>query len=250
MTAILEISGISKHFGAFQALTDITFDVREGETLGLIGPNGAGKTTLFNVVSGFLRADAGTVRFMGERIERLSPSRLATRGLVRSFQKPMAFPGLTARENIAMAARQRAGDGLRWLGARRALEAAEARAQRLLADSGLGRRGGERMADLSHGEQRMVDVLISLALEPRLLLLDEPTAGLTSAEAERLLEMVRHHDARTAVLLIAHDIEIVFGTCDRIAVLDLGRLLCCGAPEMVRAHPAVRSAYLGALADS
>ncbi|MFH5926318.1 ABC transporter ATP-binding protein [Roseomonas xinghualingensis] len=249
MTAVLEIAGVSKRFGAFQALTDVSFEVQEGETLGLIGPNGAGKTTLFNLISGFLSPDTGSLRFMGEPINGLPPARRAARGLVRSFQKPMVFPALTARENIAMAARQRAGDGLRWLGARRALEAAEARANRLLAESELGRRGGERMADLSHGEQRMVDVLMSLALEPRLLLLDEPTAGLARAEAERLLEMVRRHDARTAVVLIAHDIEIVFGACDRIAVLDLGRVLCCGAPEMVRAHAAVRTAYLGALAD-
>ncbi|SHJ39584.1 branched-chain amino acid transport system ATP-binding protein [Roseomonas rosea] len=250
MSAVLEVSGVSKRFGAFRALTDVTFDVREGETLGLIGPNGAGKTTLFNIITGFLRPDAGGLHYGGEAIDHLSPERRVSRGMVRTFQKSMVFPELTVRENIAMAARQRAGVGLRWGGAQRRLGAAEARVHQLIGDSGLRRSGGERMSDLSYGEQRIVDLLISLALEPRLLLLDEPTAGLAQEEAERLLQIVRHHDARTSVVLIAHDIDIVFGACDRIAVLNLGQVLCCGTPEVVRADASVRAAYLGALADS
>jgi branched-chain amino acid transport system ATP-binding protein len=249
MTAVLEVAGVSKSFDTFRALTDVSFELREGETLGLIGPNGAGKTTLFNVITGFLRPDTGSVRHAGQAVDHLSPARRVSRGLVRTFQKAMVFPELTVRENIAMAARQRAGHGLRWLGARRCQEAAEAQANRLISESGLARHGGERMLDLSHGEQRIVDVLISLALGPRLLLLDEPTAGLARGEANQLLEMVRHHDARTSVILIAHDIEIVFGTCDRVAVLNLGRMLCCGTPDAVRADASVRAAYLGALAD-
>ncbi|UFN48305.1 ATP-binding cassette domain-containing protein [Roseomonas sp. OT10] len=248
MTALLELSGLGKRFGAFQALEGVSLTVEEGETLGLIGPNGAGKTTLFNIVTGFLRADAGALRYAGEAIDALPPARRAALGLVRTFQRAMVFPVLSVRENIAMAARQRAGDGLRWIGARPALRAAEARADRLLAESGLARHGAERLAELSHGEQRIVDVLIALALEPRLLLLDEPTAGLGRGEADRLLEIVRRHDARTAIILVAHDIDVVFRRCDRIAVLSLGRLLCCGPPEAVRQDAAVRAAYLGAMA--
>jgi branched-chain amino acid transport system ATP-binding protein len=249
MTAVLEVAGVSKSFGAFQALDDVSFELREGETLGMIGPNGAGKTTLFNVITGFLRPDAGSLRYAGEAIDHLPPAQRVSRGLVRTFQKAMVFPGLTVRENIAMAARQRAGHGLRLFGARRFQAEAEARADQLVAGSGLARRGGERMSDLSYGEQRIVDVLISLALEPRVLLLDEPTAGLARGEADRLLEIVRNHDARSSVVLIAHDMEIVFAACDRIAVLNLGRMLCVGTPEAVRADPSVRAAYLGALAD-
>ncbi|MFC4166993.1 ABC transporter ATP-binding protein [Teichococcus aestuarii] len=249
MSPLLEIAGIGKSFGAFRALSDISLAVEEGETLGLIGPNGAGKTTLFNVVTGFLRPDSGAVRFAGAPVNRLPPEKRAALGLVRTFQKAMVFPALSLRENLAMAARQRAGHGLRWLGARACHAEAEAKAERLLAESGLPRGGGERMADLSYGEQRIADLLMALALEPRLLLLDEPTAGLSQAEAERLLRIVRRHDSRTALVLIAHDIDIVFGHCDRIAVMHLGRLLRTGTPQAVRADAAVRAAYLGSLAD-
>ncbi|PHK95261.1 ABC transporter ATP-binding protein [Pseudoroseomonas rhizosphaerae] len=249
MSALLEISGIGKSFGAVRVLSGISLAVSEGETLGLIGPNGAGKTTLFNVVTGFLRADAGQVRFAGAPVDRLPPAERAARGLVRTFQKAMVFPALSLRESLAMAARQRAGQGLRWLGARACHQESAARVERLLAESGLARHGGERMADLSYGEQRIADLLMALALEPRLLLLDEPTAGLSQAEAERLLGIVRRHDARTAIVLIAHDIDIVFNHCDRIAVMHLGQLLRTGTPQAVRQDAAVRAAYLGSLAD-
>lgn len=248
MTPILELTGIGKRFGAFQAVQDIAFSVAPGETLGLIGPNGAGKTTLFNIITGFLRSDRGNVRFDGQPMDKLTPDRRVALGLVRTFQKAMVFPALTARENIAMAARQGSGHGLRWFGARRAQAEAEARAETLLSQGGLSHRAGERIGDLSYGEQRMVDLLISLSLSPRLLLLDEPTAGLTQAEAGRLLSILRENHAETAVILIAHDIDIVFSRCDRIAVLDLGRLIHIGTPEAVRADARVQSAYLGALA--
>ena len=248
MSALLEAEGIGKRFGSFQALSDVSLTVAEGETLGLIGPNGAGKTTLFNIITGFLPPDAGQLRFGGAPLGRLPPAKRAARGLVRTFQKAMVFPELSLRENLAMAARQRDGQGLRWLGAAACHRAAEARVDRLLAESGLPRRGDERMADLSYGEQRMADLLMALALEPRLLLLDEPTAGLSGAEAERLLGLVRRHDARTAIVLIAHDIDIVMGHCDRIAVMHLGRLLRTGTPREVREDAAVKAAYLGNLA--
>ena len=248
MSALLELSGINKSFGAFRALTDVSFEVREGETLGLIGPNGAGKTTLFNIITGFQRPDTGGLRYAGEAIDHLPPERRVRQGLVRTFQKPMAFPELSLRENIALAARRHAGIGLRWPGGRHAQAAAAEKADRLILESGLARSGDERLSDLSYGEQRIVDTLISLALEPRLLLLDEPTAGLTQAEAERLLRIVRRQSARTSIVLIAHDMDVVFGCCDRIAVLDLGRLLCCDTPEAVRADASVRAAYLGTLA--
>ncbi|WP_419899492.1 ABC transporter ATP-binding protein [Roseomonas sp. USHLN139] len=248
MTALLQVDGVAKNFGQFAAVSDVSLDLRAGETLGLIGPNGAGKTTLFNMITGFLRPDRGSVRFDGAAIDGLSPAQRVARGLVRSFQKPMLFPALSLRENIAMAARQQAGRGLSWWGGARASRAANDQADRLLAEAGLRQRAEARVADLAYGEQRMADLLIALALRPRLLLLDEPTAGLAPEEARRLLALIRRHDQGSAVMLITHEVEIAFASCDRIAVLDLGRLLCLDRPEAVRAHPAVREAYLGALA--
>ncbi|WP_431280749.1 ABC transporter ATP-binding protein [Humitalea sp. 24SJ18S-53] len=247
MTAILELRGIGKRFGAFAALDDVGFDVGEGEAVGLIGPNGAGKTTLFNVITGFLPPDAGSIRFAGQSMDRLAPARRVACGLARTFQTAMVFPGLTARENIAMAVRQHAGDGLRWFGGTRAAAAAAQTAARLLGDAGLAHRADTLLCDMSHGERRMIDALMPLALSPRLLLLDEPTAGLTRAESDRLLGILRRNHADTALLLVAHDIDIVFGHCDRVVVMDLGRVIGCGTPAEVREDAVVRRAYLGTM---
>jgi branched-chain amino acid transport system ATP-binding protein len=248
VTAILELRGIGKRFGALAVLDDVGFTVAEGEAVGLIGPNGAGKTTLFNVITGFLRPDAGSIRFAGQPMDGMAPARRVARGLARTFQTAMVFAGLSARENIAMAVRQHAGDGLRWFGGRRAAAAADGTATRLLAEAGLGHRADRPLRDLSHGERRIVDALMSLALSPRLLLMDEPTAGLTRAEAERLLGILRRNHAGTAILLVAHDLDIVFGHCDRVVVMELGRVIGSGTPDAVREDAEVRRAYLGTLA--
>ena len=248
MTPILELRGVGKRFGAFTALDDVAFDIAPGEAVGLIGPNGAGKTTLFNIVTGFLWPDAGTIRFDGAAMDGLPPAQRVARGLARTFQTAMVFPGLTARENIAMAVRRQAGDGLRWLRASRASARADAAATRLLEEAGLGHRAETALQDLSHGERRLIDALMPLALTPRLLLLDEPTAGLTQAEAARLFAVLRRAHAGTALLLVAHDLDIIFGHCDRVVVMALGRVIRIGTPEEVRADEAVRRAYLGSAA--
>jgi branched-chain amino acid transport system ATP-binding protein len=248
MTPVLELRGIGKRFGAFTALDDVGFAVGEGEAVGLIGPNGAGKTTLFNVITGFLRPDAGRVAFAGQAIDHLAPARRVARGLARTFQTAMVFPGLTARENIAMAVRRHRGDGLRWLGAGRRAAEAEQIAARLLDQAGLSHRAGTLLRDMSHGERRIIDALMPLALAPRLLLLDEPTAGLTEAEAARLMDILRRNHAGTALLLVAHDMDIVFGHCDRVVVMALGRVIRSGIPAAVREDAEVRRAYLGAAA--
>jgi len=245
---ILTLDGVSKSFGAFAALSDIGFSIAAGEAVGLIGPNGAGKTTLFNVITGFLRPDAGSIRFGGRAIDRLDPARRVALGLARSFQTAMVFPALSARENIAMAARRHDGAGLRWLGAGRAAARADARAAALLDEAGLGHHADTVLADLSHGDRRIVDALISLPLAPRLLLMDEPTAGLTRAESDRLLGILRRNHPDTALLLVAHDLDIVFGHCDRVVVMELGRVIRIGTPDEVRADATVRRAYLGAAA--
>jgi branched-chain amino acid transport system ATP-binding protein len=245
MTALLELRGIGKRFGAFTAVEDVGFAIAPGETVGLIGPNGAGKTTLFNIITGFLRADAGSIRLDGREIGGTGPAQRVALGLARSFQAAMVFPALTAQENIAMAARAQVAAGMRWWGGGRAAAEADDVAARLLADAGLAHHAQTRLADLSHGERRIIDVLMPLALKPRLLLLDEPSAGLTRGEWDALLAILRRSHAGTALLLVAHDLDIVFGHCDRVAVMELGRLIRIGTPGEVRADVRVRRAYLG-----
>ncbi|HYD71185.1 ABC transporter ATP-binding protein [Azospirillum sp.] len=245
MTA-LSLRKVQKAFGSYVAVNSVTLDVAPGEILGLIGPNGAGKTTLFNIVTGFVRPDEGQVLFDGADVTRLGPAERARRGLVRTFQKSMVFPELSAEENLAMACRARHGDGYRWWRGGEAAERALVEARRLLRAVGLERSAGQPVGTLSHGEQRMVDISIALAMRPRLLLMDEPTAGLTREETARVLSLVRGHDAATTVVLIAHDLDVVFSVCERIAVLNLGALLAVGDPQAVRANAEVRTAYLGA----
>ncbi|MGH7077475.1 MAG: ABC transporter ATP-binding protein [Acetobacteraceae bacterium] len=248
--AILSVERIGKAFGGLRVLTDVSFQVHEGETVGLIGPNGAGKTTLFNIVTGFLAPDRGTVGFAGIDIRRQKPNQRARDGLVRTFQKSLVFPELSVRENIALAARARAGTGYCWRSATQAIGDANDRADALLFRAQLSGRGNDKVSRLSYGDQRIVDILIAMAMAPKLLLLDEPTAGLAKAEGEHLIELVRGHDHRTALLLIAHDLDLVFSACDRVGVLDLGRLVALDAPAAIRANPEARAAYLGALAEA
>jgi branched-chain amino acid transport system ATP-binding protein len=247
---MLSVEHIGKAFGGLRVLEDVSFEVLEGEAVGLIGPNGAGKTTLFNVVTGFLTPNRGSVRFAGTDITRSKPSARVRAGLVRTFQKSMVFPDLPVRENIALAIRAKSDNGYRWRSPAAALAEADARADALLARARLDGRGDDKVGTLSYGDQRIVDVLISLAMAPKLLLLDEPTAGLAKEEGDRLIELVRNHDGRTAIVLIAHDLDVVFGACDRVAVLDLGRLIAFDTPAGIRAHAGARAAYLGALAEA
>ncbi len=242
---VLSLRNLSKSFGSYAAVKDVSLTVAAGETLGLIGPNGAGKTTLFNMVTGFVRPDRGQVVFAEDDLTRTRPDQRVRRGIVRTFQKSMVFPDLSAEENLAMACRSRAGGGYGWFGADALLEAARTEAAGLLRAVGLERRAALPVGTLGHGEQRMVDILISLALKPRLLLMDEPTAGLTRDDTARILGLLRMHDPATSVILIAHDLDVVFGACDRIAVLSLGALLAVGTPDAIKANAEVRAAYLG-----
>jgi len=241
----VQLAAVEKAFGGVPVLQHIDLDVSAGQTLGLIGPNGAGKTTLFNIMSGFVTADRGTVRLDGRDISRLGPEARTHLGVVRTFQKSLVFPSMTVRRNVAMAARAVAGTGYRWWQAGAALRESDDRANALLAQAGLSARADTLAADLSYGEQRMVDLTIALAQSPRVLLLDEPTAGLAEEEGARLLALVRQHHAETAVVLVSHDIDIVFGNCDRVAVLDLGVLIAVDTPEAIRRDARVLAAYLG-----
>jgi branched-chain amino acid transport system ATP-binding protein len=242
---VLEVSGLSKAFGALRVAEDVTLTVQPGEIHALIGPNGAGKTTLVNLLSGTLLPDAGTVRFAGEDITRLSLAQRARRGLARSFQITAIIPGFTALENAALAVQARAGSSFRlWRDAGREAALNQA-ATEALAQLGLAERAGTPAGALSHGEKRQLELAIALAMQPRLLLLDEPLAGAGPEETDRLVGILAALKRRYGILLVEHDMQAVFALADRISVLVYGRIIATGSPAAIRANPEVRSAYLG-----
>jgi len=246
---LLSLAHISKQFGALHVLDDVSFDIHVGETVGLIGPNGAGKTSLFNVISGLLAPTTGQVWLDGCNLKRSGPVQRTRLGMVRSFQTSRVFPELSILDNIALGMRAGGPGAYAWWQGRHHHQASLAQADALLSDTVFSGRGQQRAAGLSYGEQRILDVLIALAQRPKLLLLDEPTAGLSEFEAQTVMTLVQSLHAQCAILLISHDIDIVFAVSDRIAVLSLGQLLTIDQPAAVRAHPAAVRAYLGDLAN-
>ena len=248
MAELLTLDGLAKHFGGIRATDGVSLDVRSGELHALIGPNGAGKTTLIHLVSGALPADAGSVRFDGADITHLTMHERAGRGLVRSYQITSIFPQLTALENLRLAVQSRRrdwGSSFRFWQPAARNEAMTAEASALLAEVGLAERASAHAADLAHGEQRCLELGMALATRPRLLLLDEPLAGMGHDESERMATLVAGLKGRVTVLLVEHDMDIVFRLADRISVLVAGRIVASGTPEAIRDNPEVRRAYLG-----
>ena len=242
---MLEVKGLTKSFGALRATDGIDFDVREGETHAIIGPNGAGKTTFIGQLAGNLRPDSGRILFAGEDVTRLSAPRRARKGLARSFQITSIYPEFSALTNVALAVQAHAGHSFHfWRDARRDPSLADP-AKKILEDVGLAARAGELAANLSHGEQRQLEVAMALATRPRLLLLDEPMAGMGAEESQRMIAFLRTLKERHTIVLVEHDMDAVFRLADRISVLVYGRLIASGAPEAIRANPEVRTAYLG-----
>jgi branched-chain amino acid transport system ATP-binding protein len=244
--ALLSLEGLQKRFGGIVATDALTLEVREGEVHSVIGPNGAGKTTLVAQVSGLLTPDAGSIRFDGVDITRHSAARRSRLGLARTFQITSVFRKFTAAENILLAVQAHTGHSFRfWAPARGDLRLREP-AMAVLEDLGLGARHGVLAGNLSHGEQRRLEIAIALATRPKLLLLDEPTAGMGPDDAESVKQLLDRLRSRYAMLLIEHDMDAVFRLSDRITVLVYGRAIASGTPAEIRENEEVRRAYLGA----
>jgi len=245
VAALLEVRGLVKRFGALVATDGVDLDVQANEVHALIGPNGAGKTTLVAQLGGQLATDRGAIAFDGHAITRWPAHRRAQRGLVRSFQVTRLFRSASVHANVALAVQAVSGSSLRaWRPVAR--EAGlQARARAVLDEIGLGARADAAVDALSHGERRVLEVGMALASQPRLVLLDEPMAGLGHEESARMEALIAGLRAQSAVLLIEHDVEAVFRLADRVSVLVSGRVIASGAPDAVRGDPVVIAAYLG-----
>jgi branched-chain amino acid transport system ATP-binding protein len=242
---LLRLQGLCKNFGSLVVTDDVTLDVHAGEMHALIGPNGAGKTTLINQMSGLIAPDAGTVVFAGDDITALPPQTRALRGMSRTFQISSILPGFAVLENVALAVQARTGSSFRFFGSAAAEPALNIPAMAALEATGIAHRANVRAGELSHGEKRALELAIALAMRPRLLLLDEPMAGIGREETERLVNLLLGLKGQWTMILVEHDMAAVFALADRISVLIRGRLLITGSPAQVRADPQVVAAYLG-----
>ncbi|PZA12505.1 ABC transporter ATP-binding protein [Rhodopseudomonas palustris] len=247
----LSVDKVAMHFGGLVAISDMTFSVGEGEIVSLIGPNGAGKTTAFNVVTGFLTPTHGDVTYRGQSLRGMKPQAIADLGLIRTFQRTSVFPNDTVCDNVLIGLHRRGRVGVLpsvlGLPRVRRLEAElKDKAAELVEWVGLGRRAQDQAGSLSYGEQRLVGVALALAAEPSMLLLDEPVSGMNASETHTFVQLIRKiRDRGITILLVEHDMPMVMSVSDRIVVLNYGRIIAEGTPEVIRNDPAVIEAYLG-----
>jgi branched-chain amino acid transport system ATP-binding protein len=242
---LLEIEGLAKRFGGVVAADGISLTLQAGELHAIIGPNGAGKSTLIAQLTGEIAPDSGYIRFDGEDITAVPAYRRSQLGLARSFQVTTLFPDFTAIDNVALCVQAHSGHSFRfWRNARSETELRD-RAKAALQRVGLADRAATVVGDLSHGERRQLEIAMALAARPRMLLLDEPMAGMGPEESARLVRLLQALKGEVTVLLIEHDMDAVFALADRISVLVYGRIIATGGPAAIRADAAVREAYLG-----
>jgi len=242
---VLRLENLRKNFGGLIVTSDVNFDVMPGELHAVIGPNGAGKTTLINQISGLVAPDDGRILFAGHDITALPAHARARLGMARSFQMSSIVPSFSALENVALAVQSRAGSSFRLFGRAAAEASLNEQAMAALADVGLAERVRAPAEQLSHGEKRALELAIAIAAGPKLLLLDEPTAGTGREETARLVALLHRLKRRFPMVLVEHDMTAVFALADRISVLLYGRVLATGRPHEVRANPQVVAAYLG-----
>ncbi len=244
---LLRVENASKHFGNLVAVDNVSMVVERGELRAVIGPNGAGKTTFFNLISGYLTQTSGKIIFENDDISSLLPARRVWRGIARTFQITEVFPELTVRENLRIPVEVTAGFRLSpWMSQDDDGEI-RARVADLMDMGGLAEKADRLVGELSHGDQRATEIMMALALKPRLLLLDEPTAGMGDQETYDITQLIRklHRDQKLSIVLIEHDMRVVFHLADRIMVLAEGKMLAEGTPKEIAANEAVQAAYLG-----
>ena len=243
--ALLSLDRVSKNFAGVRALHDVSLSVEVGERRAIIGPNGAGKTTLFNIVSGELPPTTGAVALDGREVTNLAPERMFRLGLARTFQKNSLFLELTTHENVRLAVQAHQKQGHHWFRPWWSFDEVNQRTRQVLERAGLWSRQLEPAKNLSYGEQRQLEMAIALAGEPKLLLLDEPTAGMSVAETASSVATIGALPRDLTLLIIEHDMDTVFALADRITVLDYGQVIADGKPDEVRRDPQVRAVYLG-----
>lgn len=246
---MLSARGLGKRFGSFEAVRNVDLDVRDAQVHALIGPNGAGKTTVFNLLTKFLQPSSGAIRFMDEDITGAAPDRVARMGLVRSFQISAVFPHLTVRDNVRVALQRRAGLSRQFWRPLSALDRLNPRADELLERVGLADAAGLMAADLSYGRKRVLEIATTLALEPRMLLLDEPLAGMGQEDIRHIAALIKNVAKDRAVLMVEHNLNVVADICDRVTVLQRGEILADGDYATISKDERVRVAYMGTEAD-
>ena len=243
--SLLAVEGLVKRFGGLTATDGVDLTVERGEIHAVIGPNGAGKTTLIGQLSGELAPDSGTIRLEGNDITAMPVWRRSLAGVGRSYQITSVFPEFTVRVNVLLAVQAHAGHSFSFFRPVLAERALVERANVAIEQAGLAAKADVPVAALAHGERRQLEIAMTLATDPKLLLLDEPMAGMSLVESERLVELLSRLKGRYGMLLVEHDMDVVFKLADRVSVLVYGRVIACGAPAEIRANPEVRLAYLG-----